>query len=82
MTDTRSRLIACFSVVFPELSVDEIPHASVASVGNWDSLAAVTLQAVVEEEFGIELAQEDLEQFVSFDLLLDYLTSQQSQNVT
>jgi len=43
------------------------------SVGAWDSLASVMLIAVVEEEFGIRIPPEDLEQFVSFELVLDYL---------
>ena len=39
---------ACFSCVFPSLSDEDIPHASVATVGSWDSLATVTLVALVE----------------------------------
>jgi len=71
--DTRSRLIECFAVVFPELSEEEIPRASVTSVANWDSVASVTLMSVIEEEFGVELDAEGLEQLVSFELMLDHL---------
>jgi acyl carrier protein len=73
MTDTRSRLLRCFNAVFPDLNDEEIPRASMTSVGSWDSLASVTLIAVVEEEFDIQVTAEDLEQFVSFELILGHL---------
>jgi acyl carrier protein len=73
MQDTRTRLIKCFSAVFPELSEREIELASPASVGSWDSLANVTLLSVIEEEFQIEVPLEDLENLVSFGLILNYM---------
>ena len=74
MTDsTRDRLTQCLAAYFSGLSVDEIPRASMATVGEWDSMASVTLIAIVSEEFGIEIAQEDYEKFVSYELILDYL---------
>lgn len=71
--DTRARLIKCFAVVFPELSEEEIPRASATSVADWDSVASVTLMSVIEEEFGVELDADSLEQLVSFELMLDHL---------
>ncbi|CAN5283895.1 MAG: acyl carrier protein [Pyrinomonadaceae bacterium] len=71
--DTRSRLIKCFAVVFPELSEEEIPRASATSVESWDSVASVTLMSVIDEEFGIELDADSLEHLVSFEQMLDYL---------
>ncbi|MDQ3753870.1 MAG: acyl carrier protein [Acidobacteriota bacterium] len=71
--DTRSRLLKCFAVVFPELSEAEIPHASATAVADWDSVASVTLMSVIEEEFGIELDADSLEHLVSFEQMLDYL---------
>ena len=73
MNDTQARLAKCFAAVFPELSDREIQMASPASVGSWDSLASVTLISVLEEEFNVEIAPEDVEQLVSFQLVLDYL---------
>lgn len=73
MNDLETRLTTCFAAVFPTLNEEEIPRASMTSVGAWDSLASVTLVAVVEEEFGIEIEMDDLENFVSFDLVLGYL---------
>ncbi len=76
MDNSRERLTSCFSTVFPDLAPDEIPLASMASVGKWDSLATITLLTVIEEEFDLQIPPEDLEQLVSFDLILDYLERQ------
>jgi acyl carrier protein len=73
MNDTASRLSQCLSAYFTGLTLEEIPRASMATVGEWDSMASVTLIAVVAEEFGIEIASEDYERFVSYELILDYL---------
>ena len=67
----QSRLARCFGLVFPELGPDEIPLASPASVGTWDSLASINLVAVIEEEFGIQVELEELEDMMSFATILD-----------
>ena len=73
MTDIRSRLIQCFSAVFPELSEEQIQHASIETVETWDSFAAVTLLAVVQEEFGVQIEDADLMELTSFERMLAYL---------
>ena len=73
MPDARSRLIRCFSVVFPNLEEQEIPISGVASVGDWDSLASINIYNLVEEEFGIEISMEDLENLLSFELILEFI---------
>jgi len=65
------RLARCFGLVFPELGPDEIPLASPSSVGTWDSLASINLVAVIEEEFGIQVELEELEEMMSFATVLD-----------
>jgi acyl carrier protein len=55
MHDVTQKLTKCFSAVFPELSPQEIVTASPHTLGAWDSLTAVTLMALIEQEFGIEL---------------------------
>lgn len=67
MEDVKERLIKCFSAVFPELSPQEILTASASTTGAWDSLTAVTLLAVVEEEFGIELEPNGKLEDMSFE---------------
>jgi acyl carrier protein len=73
MYSTRDRLTNCFLSVFPELSSDEVASASSETVHGWDSVAGVTLLAVVEEEFGIQLEGVDLSRFTSFRGFLTYL---------
>ena len=73
MSDPRARLVACFAAVFPDLPTDDIPHATPVRVAAWDSIANVTVLAVVEEEFGITVDPDDLERLTSFDALLEYV---------
>jgi acyl carrier protein len=77
MNEVRDRLVKCFAAVFPELNEREIPLASTASVGAWDSLASITLLSVLEEEFQVQLDPEELEHLVSFDLIFDHLLHDQ-----
>jgi acyl carrier protein len=71
MHDIKQRLAKCFSAVFPELLPEEIENASASDAANWDSLSAVTLLAVVQEEFGIHLEVNDMESFASFEAILE-----------
>jgi acyl carrier protein len=73
MDEQQTRLANCFMAVFPELSTDEICAATSVTVHGWDSVAGVTLMAVVEEEFGITLEIDDLAQFDSFNGFLGYI---------
>lgn len=47
--------------------------SSIASVGAWDSLASINLYSLVEEEFGVEINMDDLENLISFELILGYI---------
>ena len=73
MSNTQERLINCFSIVFPNLSTEEILRASTASVATWDSLATVTLVSVIEEEFGLTITPGEYEYLVSFELVRECL---------
>jgi acyl carrier protein len=73
MDNVENRLVRCFSSVFPELSEWEIRHASVESMPEWNSLAAVTLVAVLQEEFGIQVNLADLPSLASFAAVQDYV---------
>jgi len=70
MHDVSQRLAKCFSAVFPELSQEEIVKVDACLAVNWDSLSAVTLLAVVQEEFGIDLDFADVESLASFEAIL------------
>jgi acyl carrier protein len=69
----EKRLAACFLAVLPQLAPDEVVQASATCVESWDSVATVTLLAVVEEEFGISIDVEDPARFDSFKNILAYL---------
>ena len=73
MDEQQRRLANCFCAVFPELSSDEIIQASSTTVKSWDSVAVVTLLAVIEEEFGISIEIDDPTKFDSFERILSFL---------
>lgn len=73
MDDTRQRLSNCFQVVFPAMPPEQVPGASTATVAEWDSVAAITLMNVLEEEFGLEMDLDDLADLDSFGKVLAYL---------
>lgn len=73
MPDMQARLSRCFLAVFPGLSNAQIASASVETREAWDSVASVTLVALIEEEFGINFELDALDGLVSFRAILDYL---------
>lgn len=73
MDETRQRLTNCFQVVFPELSLEAIPTASTTTIATWDSVAAITLMNVLEDEFSLEMDLDDLADLDSFEKIHAYL---------
>jgi acyl carrier protein len=73
MSEQEDRLIRCFASVFPELSPEEIRTINSESTGNWDSLSTVTLAAVVQEEFNVEIEPDVLPELTSFEAFQEYL---------
>ena len=73
MDDVRPRLSRCFSLVFPDLQPQEIETATTENVGAWDSVAAITLINVIEEEFGTPVDLELLPELSSFRAFEAYL---------
>lgn len=76
MPELDDRLTRCFASVFPALPPDQIQAASVESVPAWDSLAAVTLIAVLEEEFNTPIDLMEMPELTSYRAVRDYLQSQ------
>ncbi len=73
MKENELRLTRCFAAAFPQLSDDEIRFASADQTAAWDSLAGVTLAAVVQEEFGIEIEPDALPGLDSYTALREYV---------
>ena len=74
MSDVEQRLIKCFSAVFPELSPKQIVAATPNTNADWDSLTAVTLLAVIGEEFGVDLHSNGMGENCSFEDFLALVT--------
>jgi acyl carrier protein len=75
MLDQEERLLRCFSSVFPALTEEEIQNATSEIIGVWDSLSAVTLAAVIQEEFNMEIDADILPNLNSYRAFRDYLLS-------
>jgi acyl carrier protein len=68
--------VTCFQAVFPDLPAAEIPVGTQASVASWDSVAAITLVNVIEDEFGIQVDFDLLAELDSFDRIHEYLCAE------
>jgi acyl carrier protein len=74
MTELQTRLTTCFTRVFPGLPEDKIRGATPQTLAEWDSVAAISLVNVIEEEFNTEIDFEQLAELDSFDAIASYLT--------
>lgn len=64
--EIRTKLERCFALTFPKLDPALIPQASASNMGDWDSVAQVSLLTLIGEEFGIDVDFEDFEDAASF----------------
>ncbi len=76
MNDLDDRLVRCLQTVFPTLPASAVRQASQDNVEAWDSVAMLTLFTVVEEEFGVVVDYDRVEELTSFTGLLQYLRDQ------
>jgi acyl carrier protein len=75
MPDQEELLLRCFSSVFPALTQEEIEDATAETIGVWDSLSTVTLAAVIQEEFNMEIDPDALPNLNSYRAFRDYLST-------
>lgn len=76
MADLDDRLVRCISSAFPGLTEREIRSADVEQLADVDSLVAVTLVALIDQEFGVDLDLEGMLRLGSFAGLCQYLREQ------
>jgi acyl carrier protein len=63
------RLMNCFLTVFPGATRDEIKGSKFEDISGWDSLRGVTLLAVLDDEFGLQMDMDELLVLGNFDAL-------------
>jgi acyl carrier protein len=71
--DLDSRLFRCFSSTFPSLTDKDIRELDVTYVMDMDSLAAVTLVTLIDDEFGVMVDAETLTKLGNFRAIQEYL---------
>jgi acyl carrier protein len=74
-------LIRCFCSVFPELNKEEILAADVGLFNDMDSLTGVTLVALIDKEFDLDLDLEDLLKLGTFEAVQQYVHDQTLSNL-
>jgi len=73
MSDTRQAVLECLAAALPDVPPGDLPTASKDSVEGWDSLAMLTLTALLEERLGIEVTPDNLGEFVSYERICAYV---------
>lgn len=76
------KLMRCLEAVFPSLSPDQIRNASPETLADWNSLSAITLIAVIEEEFKIKISLMDLAELDSYAAFREYLSNKLSNHTS
>ena len=78
-SDLADRLTRCFQEVFTNLTAQQARSASVAEIDEWDSLASLSLVAVVEDEFDVALPDEVVADLTDYSLILEALVALQAR---
>jgi acyl carrier protein len=73
MDNPRDRLVACFTAVFPGLTPEETPSATIDSLPAWDSSHHFLLMQVIEEAYGIQIPEDVMGEIDSFAGFEGYL---------
>lgn len=73
MDELDNHLVRCISSIFPNLTEEDIRTSDASQLMAVDSLSAVTLVALIDEEFGVSLDLEGLLNLGSFHALREHL---------
>lgn len=82
MTVIESKLVECMKTVFPTVPEEKLADASIENLGQWDSLSTVTIAALIEESFEIEIGPENLVKLTSFQNIASFLKELESKKET
>jgi acyl carrier protein len=69
VNDIDNPLMHCFATVFPGASCEDINTFKFEALPGWDSLRGVTLLALLDDEFGVQLDLTELMELETFDAL-------------
>lgn len=69
MSSDNDRLMDCFATVFPGATREEIRTSKFEDLPGWDSLRGVTLLAVLDDEFGLQMDVTELMNLETFEAL-------------
>lgn len=75
----ESKLLDCMKAVFPTVSEGTLAEASMENLAQWDSLSTVTIAALIEENFEVEIEPEDLVKLTSFKNIASFLKEQEGK---
>ena len=75
MNKDDDRLMRCFMSALPSATRDEIRATKFEALAGWDSLKGVTLLAVLDEEFGVQLDLSELMDLETFDSIKRHLAA-------
>jgi acyl carrier protein len=73
MSSSLVRLQRIFADLFTVPEKDIIPNTSPESLQLWDSLQHLNLMLAIEQEFGIQITPQDMEQLTSVDRIAAYV---------
>jgi acyl carrier protein len=82
MSEYEDRLAKCIASAFPTLSEEEIRASNMDLLFNTDSMAGVTLLALIGEEFGTSVEPSDLLELGSFAAVSNFLRGSDSSRVS
>ncbi len=82
MTVIESKLVECMKTVFPTVPEEKLADASIENLEQWDSLSTVTIAALIEESFEIEIGPENLVKLTSFQNIASFLKELESKKET
>ena len=77
MDNVTARVKDCFQLVFPNVPEGDITSASQENIAAWDSVAAITLLNVLEEQFEIEMDFDEVADLDSFEKVCAYMQQRQ-----
>jgi len=73
VNEDDDRLMRCFASALPGATRDEIKTAKFDAMAGWDSLRGVTLLAILDEEFGVQIDLPELLELQTLDSVKQYL---------